>query len=88
MQPLTQEQRLRNRCERIYDTLIDHLAAARVQNGMTYDNLAEYLCISRSTVTKILHQKPVKISTDTFCRILDFVGFEIKPKGGERHGNV
>ena len=82
---MTQEQRLNLRCERIYDMFIDHLAAARVQNAMTYDNMAEYLGISRSTVTKILHQQPVKISTDTFCRMLELAGLELKPKGGERH---
>jgi transcriptional regulator with XRE-family HTH domain len=84
--PLTAEQQLQRHCERTYDALIDHLAAARVSHGMTYDNVAECLNVSRSTVAKIFHQQPVTISTDTFCRMLEFAGLELKPKGGERNG--
>ena len=83
---MTQEQRLNHRCERTYEMLVDHMAAVRERNLLTYDDVAECLNVSRSTVAKIFHQQPVTISTDTFCRMLEFAGLELKPKGGERNG--
>ena len=83
---MTQEQRLNHRCERTYEMLVDHMAAVRKRNLLTYDNVAECLNVSRSTVAKIFHQQPVTISTDTFCRMLEFAGLELKPKGGTERG--
>ena len=83
---MTQEQRLNHRCEQTYEMLVDHMAAVLERNLLTYDNVAECLNVIRSTVAKIFHQQPVTISTDTFCRMLEFAGQELKPKGGERHG--
>ena len=82
---MTQEQRLRNRCERIYDTLIDHLEDAKEKNRMTIDNVAEFLDVSRSTVKKMLKGESVELKSTTWCLVIELAGLELKPKGGERH---
>lgn len=78
---MTQEQRLRNRCERIYDTLIDHLEDSRKKNGMTVDNVAELLDVSRSTVNKVRNGKTVELKSTAWCLMIELAGLELKPKG-------
>lgn len=85
---MTQEQRLNYRCERTYEILADNLRDAQKRNGLTNANLAEFLHTGCGTVTKLLYQRPVRISVETFGLMLEFAGLELKPKGGERNGNV
>ena len=85
---MTQEQRLNHRCEQIYGTLIDHMEDVRAKNGLTVESVAAFLDVSRSTVNKMRKGEPVELKSTTWCLLLELAGLELKPKGGERHGNV
>lgn len=78
VRPLTEAQRVDARCRKRTQALRDGLVLYKARHSVTNKELSETANIGINTVGQLLQGRQIMARVDTFWRLLDLAGLEVR----------